>query len=170
MEFKELEKLSVSDAFQSIGNEIKVIDVANGLGVSSRTVQKKIKSLGYKWHPQKCIYEPVLDTYNPDNDDKNFIEMFNNSGFKQLALSPKGEKTVTKNNKSVDTNKGIKASNGSELDMIDILLGSKKHTRVQRAYYIDKDLADIIDKVDGKQKSNLINECIRKVFTDKGIL
>ncbi|MGW2184058.1 hypothetical protein ACWCXX_40080, partial [Streptomyces sp. NPDC001732] len=143
------------------------IDIAKELNKSERTVQLKIKKLGYKWHSSKKIYEPILEGYDKENDNKNFLELFDNSAIKQLTKPIVEKEKVQKENRNNST---VKKTKDSELDMIDVILNKENHERIQRAYYIDADLAGIIDKVDGKQKSNLINECIRKVFKEKGIL
>ncbi|MGG2085396.1 hypothetical protein ABFY61_25835, partial [Lysinibacillus pakistanensis] len=70
-------------------------------------------------------------------------------------------------NNTVDS---IKVKN--TVDSIDRILFGKsiESQRVQKAYYIDRDIANIIDTVDNKQKSNLVNECLRRVFEEKGLL
>lgn len=165
----ELKDMTVSQVMEAIANmNIKVVDISKAIGKSERTVQTKIKKLGYKWHSSKKIYEPILEGYSKENDDKNFLELFNNSGIKQLTTKPTEVKAKVQ--KEASNNSTVKKIKDSELDMIDVILKQENHNRIQRAYYIDADLAGIIDQVDGKQKSNLINECIRKVFKEKGIL
>jgi hypothetical protein len=170
-------EMTVKDVIVAIGKgELKIRDLAKEFGKSDRTIQAKIKALGYKWNPKNAVYEAVGEAYSPENDSKIFADLFDVSPLKK-ALQASQEVAVAK-----ESNKKSKASHKQNnnattvihetpQDAIDyILFGSRKVNRVQRAYYIDKDLADIIDKIEGKQKSNLVNECIRKVFQEKGIL
>ncbi|PJO40549.1 hypothetical protein CWD94_27580, partial [Lysinibacillus xylanilyticus] len=82
----------------------------------------------------------------------------------------KKETRTSSNNKS--TVKVVKEVDKNKVDSIDAILFGKSidNDRVQRAYYLDKDIAEIIDNVESKQKSNLVNACLRKVFEEKGLL
>lgn len=55
-------------------------------------------------------------------------------------------------------------------DNIDRLLAGKKAKKEYRGFYLDHDIISIIDNVDNGIKSELVNECLRKVFKEKGIL
>ncbi|MBZ5753736.1 MULTISPECIES: hypothetical protein [Metabacillus] len=58
------------------------------------------------------------------------------------------------------------------MDSIDMLLAGKKvHSkRVYRGFYFDEDILNIIDRVPKNYKSELVNESLRKIFKDKGLL
>jgi len=60
----------------------------------------------------------------------------------------------------------------SKVDAIDLLLQSPKDRskRVYRGFYFDNDVLSIIDRVPKSYKSELINEALRKVFKEKGLL
>ncbi|MBU8855702.1 hypothetical protein BGM24_27675, partial [Bacillus sp. FJAT-26377] len=60
----------------------------------------------------------------------------------------------------------------SKVDAIDILLQSPKDRskRVYRGFYFDNDVLCIIDRVPKSYKSELVNEALRKVFKEKGLL
>lgn len=45
-----------------------------------------------------------------------------------------------------------------------------KEKRVFKAFYLDADIISVIDNIDSGIKSDLVNECLRKVFKDKGLL
>ncbi|MCJ7992914.1 hypothetical protein MUB15_33200 [Priestia sp. OVS21] len=67
----------------------------------------------------------------------------------------------------------LKAStNASKVDAIDILLQNPKDRskRVYRGFYFDDDVLSIIDRVPKSYKSELVNEALRKVFKEKGLL
>ena len=162
--------MTLSEVIAGIGTgELKVKEIAQALDKSDRTVSKRIKSFGYKWNSKGVKYEPVLDSYNPDNDSKIFVELFDQSPIKR-AVKASQEVKKAKDEVASTKEKPSQKQAKQSYDTIDSILFGKSEARVQRAYYIDADLAEIIDKVEGKQKSNLVNECIRKVFQDKGIL
>ncbi|PFF29873.1 hypothetical protein CN327_25485 [Bacillus cereus] len=182
--------ITVKQLLDGISNkDYKIRDVAEAFGkefnregkaYSDRAIQSKISSLGYKWNPKNAVYEAVGEAYKAENDSLLFADLFKKNPIKQAVTVAKesqkntNTKTVSSqnstNNKRVTKGKG-ETTNNSTVDSIDsILFGKQKAQRVQRAYYLDKDLADIIDKIEGKQKSNLVNDCIRKVFEEKGIL
>ncbi|MBU8855711.1 hypothetical protein BGM24_27720, partial [Bacillus sp. FJAT-26377] len=60
----------------------------------------------------------------------------------------------------------------SKVDAIDILLQSPKDRskRVYRGFYFDNDVLSVIDRVPKSYKSELVNEALRKVFKEKGLL
>ncbi|WP_240524267.1 hypothetical protein [Priestia megaterium] len=60
----------------------------------------------------------------------------------------------------------------SKVDAIDLLLQSPKDRskRVYRGFYFDNDVLSIIDRVPKSYKLELINEALRKVFKEKGLL
>lgn len=160
-----IKDMNVSTVMDSISKgEIKVKDIAVAFGKTERTIQKHIKLLGYVWNASEKHYESIGEGYDKNNDDKNISE------FISPTVTSKLDK-MQKKKKEGRINSTIKVDS-STIDSIDtILLGNSiNNSRVQRAYYLDKDIATIIDRVDGKQKSNLVNECLRKVFSEKGLL
>lgn len=166
----DIKSMIVSTVISSISSgQMKVSDLATAYGKTDRTIQKYIKSLGYIWSPKEKVYLPTGDSYDSINDSKLFTEIVESYS---TVANKKTTKTVNDSvtkrvNNTVDNTNDI-----STVDSIDRILFSKsvESTRVQRAYYIDKDIANIIDKVDNKQKSNLVNECLRRIFEEKGLL
>ena len=129
--------------------------------VSTRTISNKIKKLGY-------LYDNTNKTYTYIGDD---LETAENTDFGALFRQnirlyaditppvPKPIKPITKPKKEP----------APVLDAIDkLLMPATKEKRIYRGYYFDADLLHIIDKSDNK--SALINECIRAVFKQKGLL
>ncbi|MGI2813744.1 hypothetical protein ACRS7A_22450 [Bacillus cytotoxicus] len=51
-----------------------------------------------------------------------------------------------------------------------MLAGKKASVRTYRGFYFDEDVLSVIDSVANRYKSDLINEVLRKVFKDKGLL
>lgn len=139
----DIKLLTVSEVMDNIAKgKIKVEDVAKAVGRSKRTVQSKIKNLGYQWNSKNRLYEPVLESYNSELDTMIFNNLFDRIQIESLVVP----------------------------DKIDFIISDNESERVQRAYHIDSDLVEIMDKISFKQKSNLVNECLRKVFKEKGLL
>lgn len=169
----DIKSMDVSTVISSIASGlIKVNDIAQVYGKTDRTIQKHIKALGYVWSAKERKYLPTGDSYSEGNDTKLFSEFveFNNAN----STDKKTKSRVNSTNKSTikSTDKGTDKIVEGNSDNIDLILFGKSidNNRVQRAYYIDKDLAGIIDGVDNKQKSNLVNACLRKIFEEKGLL
>lgn len=192
----DIKSMTVSTVISSISSgEMKVNDLATLYGKTDRTIQKYIKSLGYVWNPKERQYSPTGDSYSNDNDSKLFTDIVesysvvDNKKPTKTVNSTVDNKKSTNNsngrvNSTVENEKPINNSNArlnntvdstkvkNTVDSIDRILFGKsiESQRVQRAYYIDRDIASIIDTVDNKQKSNLVNECLRRVFEEKGLL
>lgn len=168
----DIKSMTVSTVISSISSgQMKVKDLASAYGKTDRTIQKYIKSLGYKWSPQLKKYLPDLESYDVGNDDKLFTDIVESYSTVDSKTSNKPVNSTVKDSSDVvEENKN--STNESTIDSIDMILFGKtiESQRVQRAYYIDKDVASVIDTVDNKQKSNLVNECLRKVFKEKGLL
>lgn len=163
--------------------EIKIKDLALQFEVSDRTIQNKIKNLGYKWDSKNSKYDYVGADPEPTEIefDRLFSKKDNNS--KKIVNDPtlnKNEKSLKNNddinkivNKKVnESNKKVSGKeNDSEYDIIDVLLERKpKSERVYRGFYFDKDIIEIIDSVEKRKKSELVNQVLRKVFKEKGLL
>ena len=129
--------------------------------ISTRTISKKIKQLGY-------LYDNTNKTYTYIGDD---LETAENTDFGTLFrqnirlyadITPPVPKPIAKPKP--------KKEPAPALDAIDKLLMpvKDKPERIYRGYYFDADLLAIIDA--SPNKSALINECIRAVFNQKGLL
>lgn len=168
----DIKSMDVSTVISSISSgQIKVSDLASVYGKTDRTIQKYIKTLGYVWIPKGKKYLPTGDSYDSINDSKLFTEIVESYS---TVANNKPTKTVKGNSTKIINNTVDNANDTgiSTVDSIDRILFSKsvESQRVQRAYYIDKDIASVIDTVDNKQKSNLVNECLRRIFKEKGLL
>lgn len=160
----------VKELVKAIANkELKVKDLAEKYGTSDRTIQSKIKKLGFSWEPKERIYEFVGNdnsVYNLTIDDvfRSKSTIVNNS-------VTKVEKAV-KNNSDTKPEIKSKGASNNDSDNIDRLLSGKKlkAKKEYRGFYFDIDVLAIIDSVNSGAKSELVNECLRKVFKDKGLL
>ncbi len=132
--------------------------------ISTRTISKKIKQLGY-------LYDNTNKTYTYIGDDletaenTNFGALFRTNQRIYADITP----TVPKATKPIKQITTKPKPTAPTLDAIDkLLMPANKLERIYRGYYFDADLLDIIDK--SSNKSALINECIRAVFKQKGLL
>lgn len=160
----------VKEIVLAIANkELKVKDLAEKYGTSDRTIQSKIKKLGFSWEPKERIYEFIGNdnsVYNLAIDD-----VFTSKSAIVNNSVAKVEKEVKKNS---ETKPEIKSKSAikNDSDNIDMLLSGKKvkAKKEYRGFYFDSDVLAIIDAVNPGVKSELVNECLRKVFKDKGLL
>ena len=178
---------------EAIGNkELKVIDLAEKYGFSDRTIQTKIKKLGFEW-------DSVKGEYNFTGTDKSVYELDINEVFKKrtkdsnkkeasnevkiadeqvassrelsmLASPETANKSIVKKEVRKANKRSAKKVTNKASDTIDLLLSGKKVKRVHKGFYLDHDVLEIIENVDSGVRSDLVNECLRKVFKEKGLL
>jgi len=139
--------------------EMTIKELAALYNVSDRTIQSKIKKLGYEWNSKKSIYNYVGE--DPEPVDIDFSTLFGQTS-KMLA-----EQKQTKSEIAASA-----STSTSKVDAIDILLQNpmNRSKRVYRGFYFDDDVLSIIDRVPKSYKSELVNEALRKVFKEKGLL
>ena len=128
--------------------------------VSTRTISNKIKKLGYLYDNTNKTYTYIGDDLETtENIDFGHLFRLNQRIYDATLPAPKPIKQITTKPKPT----------APTLDAIDkLLMPANKLERIYRGYYFDADLLDIIDK--SSNKSALINECIRAVFKQKGLL
>lgn len=180
---------------EAIANkELKVGNLAEVYKASDRTIQTKIKKLGFVWSPKEARYSFV-------GNDESVFNLTIDEVFKSNPASNKAVKTnIEKASKEVvatvqntsqntpetksgnaskvnskgksnnEVTKAIPKAVNNTSDNIDRLLAGKKVKKAYRGFYFDDDVLSVIDSVNSGVKSELINECLRKVFKDKGLL
>ncbi|KRD83851.1 hypothetical protein ASE51_28240 [Bacillus sp. Root147] len=139
--------------------EMTIKELAALYNVSDRTIQSKIKKLGYEWNSKKSIYNYVGE--DPEPVDIDFSTLFGQTS-KMLAEQKQTKSEIV----------ASASTSTSKIDAIDILLQNPKDRskRVYRGFYFDDDVLSIIDRVPKSYKSELVNEALRKVFKEKGLL
>lgn len=181
----------VKDLIEAIQNkEFKVKDVAAKYNTSDRTIQTKIKNLGFVWNPKNALYDFVGTDENVHNISieevfKSKVPIRNNNNSNSKSNSKKTVKQIVKNesnkaSKEVSSTKqnaildtpetNIKNNSKIASDNIDRILAGKKVKKEYRGFYLDSDVMGVIDSVGNGIKSELVNECLRKVFKEKGLL
>jgi len=155
--------------------EITIKELADQYNVSTRTIQLRIKKLGYEWDSKQSIYRYVGEEPEPLEVDFNTLISKNSKvPAEQKQTTSEIAASISNINESESTSASfLKAStNASKVDAIDILLQNSKDRskRVYRGFYFDDDVLSIIDQVPKSYKSELVNEALRKVFKEKGLL
>ncbi|NEW00357.1 HTH domain-containing protein [Bacillus megaterium] len=143
--------------------EITIKELADQYDVSTRTIQLKIKKLGYEWDSKESIYRYVGEESEPlDVDFSTLISKNSKMPAEQKLATSEVAASVSYLNESESTS-------ASTVDAIDILLQSPKDRskRVYRGFYFDDDVLSIIDRVPKSYKSELVNEALRKIFKEK---
>lgn len=178
---------------------VKVSDVAKTIkGISEKPLRKALKDAGYHfsnsgvkgWHYIGEGDEPLdksIFDYAKKRErkatvkaDASMVKAKANSEItsasKETAVATDIEAPTSKTDASTSelkaSNSELKAST-SGLDAIDMHLqkkASESKDRTYRGFYLDNDLLTIIDTVARGSKSDLINDVIRKVFREKGLL
>ena len=155
--------------------EITIKELADRYDVSTRTIQLKIKKLGYEWDSKQSIYRYVGE--DPEPLDLDFSTLISKNSIMPVVQKQANDEvaaSVSYINESESTSASVsKASTtASKVDAIDLLLQhpQKRSKRVYRGFYFDDDVLSIIDRVPKSYKSELINEALRKVFKEKGLL
>ena len=135
--------------------------------ISTRTISKKIKQLGYLYDNTNKTYTYIGDDLETaENTDFGHLFRQNQRIYDATLPAPKPIKQITD---KPTASKPKPKETAPVLDAIDkLLMPATKEKRIYRGYYFDADLLHIIDKSDNK--SALINECIRAVFNQKGLL
>ncbi|HES8073962.1 HTH domain-containing protein (plasmid) [Priestia megaterium] len=150
--------------------EITIKELADQYDVSTRTIQLKIKKLGYEWDSKEGIYRYVGEESEPlDVDFSTLISKNSKMPAEQKLATSEVAASISTINESESTNASTTAS---KVDAIDLLLQQPKDRskRVYRGFYFDDDVLHIIDRVPKSYKSELVNEALRKVFKEKGLL
>ncbi|MFE7084121.1 hypothetical protein [Priestia megaterium] len=151
--------------------EITIKELADQYDVSTRTIQLKIKKLGYEWDRKESIYRYVGEESEPlDVDFSTLISKNSKMPAEQKQINSEVAASVSYLNESEITN--TSSSKASTVDAIDLLLQHPKERskRVYRGFYFDDDVLGIINRVPKSYKSELVNEALRKVFKEKGLL
>ena len=166
----------VKDIISKIeSKELKIGELAQKYGKSDRTIQNKIKKLGYIWSSKESKYH--YGGQDPEPSEIDFDSLFENKKNSSLKAS-KNASTNKSESKTKGETRGEYASmsnstNDSQIDfnkLDELLAGGKKPKRAYKGYYFDEDIVSIIENVESGNKSDLINEALRIVFKQRGLL
>lgn len=167
----------VNDLINHIGNkEISVKEVAEYFASSDRTIQKKIKALGFSWDSKQMKY-----IFSGSAEQESMVAFLTlEKVFSKGVIQQNNSKDVNKDNRGKSNNiKSFKASKntiknenfgGNGLDRVDEILSGRKVNKKYIGFYADADITSVLSSIEGRVKSELINECLRMVFKSKGLL
>lgn len=150
-------------------------ELAEKYNVTGKTISTKIRKLGFKWISNEMRY-----SFEGDNKEEalnteweSLFEAGYRSPKKDIQADTATVRHAANKNES-ESQKPSKAQNkpSNSMDKIDMLLstGTKKKSKTYRGFYFDEDVLSVLDSVGTGNKSELVNECLRAVFKDKGLL
>ncbi|MBJ8073613.1 MULTISPECIES: hypothetical protein [Bacillus] len=121
---------------------------------------------------EQSIYDFVAPTKGKAKAVKSNASISASKEIASTVETPVKESKVTSNT-SKTTVKASKKTVTSELDPIDVLLlqnQEESENRTYRGFYWDKDIISFLDGIKHGNKSDLMNEIVRTVLKDKGLL
>lgn len=121
---------------------------------------------------EQSIYDFVAPTKGKAKAVKSNASISASKEIASTVETPAKERKVTSNT-SKTTAKASKKTVTSELDLIDVLLlqnQEESENRTYRGFYWDKDIISFLDGIKHGNKSDLMNEIVRTVLKDKGLL
>ncbi|WP_180230339.1 hypothetical protein [Bacillus thuringiensis] len=121
---------------------------------------------------EQSIYNFVAPTKGKAKAVKSNASISASEEIAYTVETPAKESKVTSNT-SKTTVKASKKTVTSELDPIDVLLlqnQEESENRTYRGFYWDKDIISFLDGIKHGNKSDLMNEIVRTVLKDKGLL
>ncbi|HDR7839259.1 TPA: hypothetical protein QCY33_005586 [Bacillus toyonensis] len=126
---------------------------------------------------QQSIYDFVPPTKGKAKAVKSNASISASEEIASTIETPVKESKVTSDTSKTPTKESnVKASRkkvASELDSIDVLLlqnQEESENRTYRGFYWDKDIISFLDGIKHGNKSDLMNEIVRTVLKDKGLL
>lgn len=147
------------------------------IGVGEKKVRQALKQAGavhvnrqgWQFNGDKSnLDRPIYDFIGASNIEKPIAREVKVNAIKNASKEIAEEKVDASDMKTKFEN-----VSQSDLDKIDVLLGKReapKKERVYKGYYFDKDIIEVIDNVKHGNKSDLVNEMIRLVLKDRGLL
>ncbi|HGA1025261.1 TPA: hypothetical protein ACIQN7_005796 [Bacillus cereus] len=121
---------------------------------------------------EQSIYDFVAPTKGKAKAVKSNASISASKEIASTVETPVKESKVTSET-SKTTVKASKKTVTSELDPIDVLLlqnQEESENRTYRGFYWDKDIISFLDGIKHGNKSDLMNEIVRTVLKDKGLL
>ncbi|MGE6403342.1 hypothetical protein [Bacillus cereus] len=123
---------------------------------------------------EQSIYEfvPAKKVTRKPKAEKQHASISASEEIASTIETPVKERKVTSDT-SEDEVKASQKKVTSELDSIDVLLlqnQEESENRTYRGFYWDKDIISFLDGIKHGNKSDLMNEIVRTVLKDKGLL
>lgn len=156
-------------------------ELAEKLGVTTKTISNKIARLGYVWDKTTQAH-----TYQGDVSKLAEIENMDFFQYVKGTQSIKSNKPLEAKNKPVraskpsaskqtqSTENKLQMANNSlndDLKAIGAMFDSvDAKDKVYKGFYLDADIAEVLDKVGSRSKSKVVNEALRVVFKANNLM
>ena len=155
--------------------------LAGELGVTTKTISNKIARLGYTWDKSQQKHLFMLeDEKQAEIENMDFYEYVRGTqtvkaskpleaknGLVRASKPSASKQTESKLNKpakaSDSLNNDLKAI-GAMFDEVDA------KDKVYKGFYLDADIAEVLDKVGSRSKSKVVNEALRVVFKANNLM
>lgn len=154
-------------------------ELASELGVTTKTISNKIARLGYVW-------DKTTQAHTYQGDVSKLAEIENMDFFQYVKgtqsiksnkpLEPKNKpvrafKDSTPNKPQSIESKPVKAETSLNDDLKAIgAMFDVQEEKVYKGFYLDADIANVIDRVGSRSKSKVVNEALRVVFKANNLL
>lgn len=154
-------------------------ELAEKLGVTTKTISNKIARLGYTWDKsaQKHLFM-LEDEKQAEIENMDFYEYVR--GTQTIKASKPSEaknglvrasKDSTPNKPQSIESKPVKAETSLNDDLKAIgAMFDVQEEKVYKGFYLDADIANVIDRVGSRSKSKVVNEALRVVFKANNLL
>ncbi|MGH1163347.1 hypothetical protein HRG49_13275 [Enterococcus faecalis] len=166
--------MKIKDILEALKQGKSLADLGKEIAVGKEKLSASLKKAGYKFIRKEGWTfigegtEPLDQDYTEFLESSKSVKIVNASieAFKEIASTietPAKESNVKASRKTVT----------SELDSIDVLLlqnQEESENRTYRGFYWDKDIISFLDGIKHGNKSDLMNEIVRTVLKDKGLL
>jgi len=153
---------------RAAGETVK--SIAESLGTTSRTLNRTLERVGYvsegKGNNQRWIW--LGDGSEPLEKEMLFG--------RTSAINRKNNIVVNRdtasNSESVVDNTNDGNDNSVGVDIFDSILHSpkKSNSKGYRGFYLSDETLAFLDKIESGRRSEFVDECIKKIARDKGLL
>lgn len=138
-------------------------EIAAQIEKNTKALNRVLERRGYQYNKEERRWIWSGDGPEPFGEEMVFFK----SGQRGTAVNNDSKLLANKEQKAVPEKAPMKAN--SELDAIDMLL-EESPSRRYRGFYWDEDIIRVLDSVKKGNRSDLLNEVVRKVFKEKGLL
>lgn len=170
----EVNNMKIKEILEELKQGKSLADIGKDIAVGKEKLSASLKKAGYKFI-RKEGWTFIGEGAEPlDQDYIEFIPVRKSVKKVNASISASEEIASTIETPAKESN--VKASRkkvASELDSIDVLLlqnQEENEHRTYRGFYWDKDIINFLDGIKHGNKSDLMNEIVKSVLKDKGLI
>lgn len=156
-------------------------ELAEKLGVTTKTISNKIARLGYAWDKSAQKHVFMLEAEKQaEIENMDFYEYVRGTqtikvskpseaknGLVRASKPSASKQTQSTENKLQMTNNSL----NNDLKAIGAMFDSvDAKDKVYKGFYLDADIAEVLDKVGSRSKSKVVNEALRVVFKANNLM